>query len=830
MMRSLSLLLLVALAALVENEEGGKHHSRPKREFLSRSKRRWVLSTIELEEEMNVKYPFKLSQMFNDKTAGKQFEFDIKGEGVNEGLFSIDKVTGDVYAHAPVDREKKASYHITFDVWDKLTNEKIDRELAFDVEVKDINDNAPRFTAITKEASVKENTPSGEYLPASMEAVDDDQEGTVNSTVVITVDKQFPAEPKIGIAQISGRLHRLIFDGCFDYDKEKIYSILIKASDRGNPPLSSTATIKLNVIDTNSHQPTFKQRQYNAEAMEMTTLETLLRVAVEDKDTPNTDGWRAKYFFISGNEDGLYKITTDPKTNEGVISIVKEKNFEVHTLVKLRIGVENVEPISVCKDGKLITNSKKVPPPDSVNITVKMIDTNDAPVFEKYTDDVYQMEESEPGQVLYNPNVHDIDSSKFRFKLIEDPANWVTVDEKTGKITTIKKMDRESSFVENDIYRIAIAAIDDGSPPATSTCTIKVHLGDINDNIPILVNKTVIMCVNNVDKILVRAQDADAEPYSGPFIFFMGDDKTASKLWKLDPAYGEEVGLVSLETLPYGNYSVPLVIQDMQNEAAVETLNVEVCECNKSGVCRARKPLSIDLGGAAIGLIFAGLLLFLILLLLFTCNTRKDPLFVDFDEGHQTLVKYNHEGGGVECKDNIHIPVRYKSVTDSLQQDNVQNTEAASEMSNVKDLHSPRGSENDTYDICSAANRKYFEWKTEEMAEMPTSATADHPLVYEVEGEIGSCPSMEALSFSSEKDFSFPDTLTPQFSTLGMICSAHLDQLQQIVESAYDITLVSDAPSVLGVFGAMGWPPGGPRTLSFGPVIGDCLREATPGP
>ncbi|MEQ2221047.1 hypothetical protein ILYODFUR_011717, partial [Ilyodon furcidens] len=611
-MRSLSLLLLVALAALGESEEGGKHHSRTKREFLSRSKRRWVLSTIELEEEMKVDYPFKLSRMFNDKTPGKQYEFAISGEGTDEGLFSIDKLTGDVYVHAPVDREKKASYHITFDVWDKSTNTKIDRELAFDVDVKDINDNAPRFIAITKEASVKENTPSGEYLAASLEAVDDDQEGTVNSTVVITVDKQVPAEPKIGIVHISGRLHRLIFDGCFDYDKVKTYSILIKASDKGNPPLSSTATIKLNVIDANSHQPIFKQRQYQAEAVEMTINETILRVAVEDKDTPNTDGWRAKYFFISGNEDGLYKITTDPKTNEGVIGIVKEKNFEIHTLVNLRIGVENVEPISVCKDGKLIKDSKKVPPQDSVNITVKMIDTNDAPVFEKYTDDVYHMEESEPGQVLYNPNVHDIDSSKFRFKLIEDPANWVTVDEKTGKITTIKEMDRESPFVdENNIYRIVIAAIDDGSPPATSTCTIKVHLGDINDNSPTLINKTIIMCVNKVDKILVRAQDADAKPYSGPFIFFLGDDKIASKLWKIDPAYGEEVALVSLETLPYGNYSVPLVIQDQQNEAAAETLQVEVCECNKGDVCRPRKPLSIGLGGAAIGLIFAGLLLFL---------------------------------------------------------------------------------------------------------------------------------------------------------------------------------------------------------------------------
>ncbi|XP_035995442.1 cadherin-like protein 26 [Fundulus heteroclitus] len=382
--------------------------------------------------------------------------------------------------------------------------------------------------------------------------------------------------------------------------------------------------------------------------MEMTHSKEILRVAVDDMDSPGTPGWKAEYYFISGNEDGMYNITTDPITNEGIIGIAKEKNFDITSLVKLQIGVKNPETMSFCKDGKLITDSSQLPPPDSVKITVRMIDTNDPPEFEKYTDTVHQKEESEPGKSLYTPIVHDVDSSNIRFELIEDPANWVTVDKKTGKITTIKKMDRESPFVdENNIYRIVVAAIDNGAPPATSTFTLKVHIGDENDNIPTLVNKTVVLCGNLADKVSVPVKDADADPYSGPFIFSIANDDTK---WELESTYGEEVVLVIREKIPYGNYSVPLVIQDKQNQATKETLRVEVCDCDESGVCHEHKPLSIVLGGAAIGLIIAGPLAFLLLLAIVVCNRGLEFTYLDMDKGTQTLVKYNEEGGCSDCK------------------------------------------------------------------------------------------------------------------------------------------------------------------------------------
>ncbi|XP_060930146.1 cadherin-like protein 26 [Limanda limanda] len=524
----------------------------------------------------------------------------------------------------------------------------IDDQLTIIVDVEDINDNAPIFKNLI--FNVKENTEG--ILPVVLEVSDDDQEDTLNTKVTITMVKQEPAEPKIELKQLSNTKAQLTFKGCFDYDKIKTYKVTVEAKDHGKDPrsLSSTAVVTLNVVDTNTHPPKFKNKKFYGEVYESQPKKDLLRVEVEDKDTPNTPGWRAKYFFVDKKEEEFFQIETDPETNEGILNFIKGKDYERTINITLEIGVENEEPLFVCADKS--TGTVTLPHKNKVNVTIKMFEVNDAPQFDPEKVDVYLKEEEEPGKWWLPPKVTDPDSDlkNIRFVLCEDPAGWLTIDPISGKVTSVMKMDRESPFVEKGIYKAVICAIDDGEPPASSTCPLLFHLGDVNDNKPKLASKSVILCGNKGDRAMVPVIDPDDPPYSGPFAFSLGgDDENLKTQWKLDPDLGMEGGLVSLKPLAYGNYSVPLKIEDQQGMGAQDTVNVIVCNCGEADVCPARGPLSTSLGAAGVGLIILGLLIFLLLLLVFICKCGEGAMkhiTLPYDEGSQTLMKYNEEGGG----------------------------------------------------------------------------------------------------------------------------------------------------------------------------------------
>ncbi|XP_047663486.1 cadherin-like protein 26 isoform X2 [Tachysurus fulvidraco] len=772
---------------------------------LIRSKRRWVLTTIELEEESPGPFPVKITKLFNDKQSSHAVRFSITGHGVTEepnGILSIDEKTGDVFMHKSIDRETYPIFHVQFNVHDLATGQLLDNTLSFDVAIQDKNDNAPLFTPPVLDVNLPENINEGE-LPFSLHASDRDEDRNDNSRISMRIVSQTPPLPKLSLKTPNEKFTKLEFSGCFDYDKISSYRILVEARDHGKPSLSSTATVNIAITDSNTHTPEIAAPKHIIEVNETEINKEILRIPVKDKDSPNTPGSKAVFTILKGNEEQNYKIETDPLTNEGVLTVIKAKDYERTTLTELEIGVNNEEPLFLCADGKPV-----IPIPESlknnskIKVPIRIIDLNDPPVYQNFIKTIYIVEEGEPGRVLYTPIVTDEDSdpNKIRHELVEDPAKWVSVHPKTGAVSTTRKMDRESPYVIKNTYTVVMRAIDDGKPPATGTGTLVVHLTDKNDNAPRLTINSSSLCVNKYDSVDVIPVDADEYPFGGPFTFKLGsDDEKLKKLWKLNPSSGDKSALISLTSLPYGTYTVPLTITDQQGVPTNENFKVVLCRCTKENVCDDFLPRSATLHGAAIGILLGALLLMALLLCLcFFCECREKKIFqqyLQFD-GTQTLVAYNDEGGGSSCKTTPFLPspidkknvfqeqLSSPSYLKNLKIDNgwqIGNEVNIAESSNINGMLATwaRNSRSSVYDTVFSGLSRTFSFNMEDLLQTRLSKLNKehqdfpeyHPQIYNSEGTNNDTVSLDKLSIHSAKnELDNLQNLGPKFNNLEEIC------------------------------------------------------------
>ncbi|PNJ37639.1 CDH26 isoform 1, partial [Pongo abelii] len=256
-----------------------------------------------------------------------------------------------------------------------------------------------------------------------------------------------------------------------------------------------------------------------------------------------------------------------------------------------------------------------------------------------------------PGTLLGTFNAMDPDS-QIRYKLVHDPANWVSVDENSGVVITVEPIDRESPHVNNSFYIIIVHAVDDGFPPQTATGTLMLFLSDINDNVPTLRPRSRYMevCESAVhERLHIEAEDPDLEPFSDPFTFEL--DKTwgnAEDTWKLGKNWGQSVELLTLRSLPHGNYLVPLFIGDKQGLSQKQTVHVRICPCASGFTCVEHADAGV---GLLVGVLcpvcaaFVALAVALLFLLrcYFVLEPKRHGCSVSNDEGHQTLVMYNAE-------------------------------------------------------------------------------------------------------------------------------------------------------------------------------------------
>uniref|UniRef100_H3CYP7 Si:ch73-74h11.1 n=1 Tax=Tetraodon nigroviridis TaxID=99883 RepID=H3CYP7_TETNG len=622
---------------------------------MRRRKRAWISPPTKLVENDDYTQKTSIAKIHSDQQAHTKVEYYLTGPGADEppvNLFVVDRGTGSVRITGVVDREQYPFFNLTGIA--KYTNGTLaETGISLYVTILDINDNAPRFEPQSGE--VFEGSRGGTFV-MQIEGKDDDQPGTINSTISYSIISQEPEglSHMFRIDEQTGKLY--VKEPALDRERVELYRLVVQGADMAGAAggLKGSGTVEIRVLDINDNVPTLEQCEYSASVDENVHNVVVSRIKARDRDLEHTDNWRAVFVIARGNEDNLFAIETDENTNEGVLKLIKPLDFEKVQNLELTLLIRNVAPFT---KGEVVMTDVGV----RVRITVNNVVEDPAfiPAVREITVSEDPKDQPKDGIIMVFTAV-DPDTGKaahVRYAKAFDPGNWFTVDKHTAEIKLNKKPDRESALVVNGRYVAKIVAISNERPSATATGTIIIRVADANDHCPTLTSTHSSLCADR-KTVYITALDEDASPNAAPFTFTVIPEGSQGS-WHVEVINETTAALHSQKNLWPGIYKLQVMLADAQGRScpAHEEYTLHVCTCTSWEMCHAdrRATSSLKLSAAAIGLLLlpAGLLLLVPLLLLFCqcggANTIFPDQFTDLPfQATEHLMAYHTEGKGTD--------------------------------------------------------------------------------------------------------------------------------------------------------------------------------------
>ncbi|XP_033854960.2 desmoglein-2.1-like [Acipenser ruthenus] len=621
----------------------------------SHVKAEWIIPPVEVRENEDYSSKNPIAKIRSD--APGVVKYEIVGEGADQKpyhLFTINPDNGEISIRATVDREEKAIYKLKGRAYNSA-GKQVENDIDLKIKIKDVNDNGPMFTQKTFSGSVYELSERDTFV-MQINATDADEPNSRNSLIAYKILEQSPAD-MFSVESSTGRI--MVAESTLDREKQSKYTLTVQAKDLDGESggLANTVQVDIKIKDVNDNAPTLEMESYEGSVVENTKGVEVMRMKALDADEEFSDNWLAEFEIESGNEGGYFRIETDPKTNEGILILQKEIDYEEIQSLALTVVVRNKVAFHISTTSSSYSFIQK-------HFLVK-INVKNEPEGPKFSPKVKVIPISEEtskvvlSKVIAKYPAIDADSGKIaeRVKYVKkyDLDNWLIIDPKTGDIKLAKVPDRESKFLVNGTYTAEILAITDDLPAKTATGTVAIQVEDFNDHCPTLTSTSTAMCSDD-KSVIVTAVDEDADPNSVPFKYKIVDEPegTAQK-WKVEPLNGTSMILRPMETFWPGQYGVPLLIYDQQGKSCSDkqVLNIAVCTCNNTGACAQSDRFQLTgarLGAAAIGLMILGLLLLLLvpLLLLFcSCGAGAKCDFVPITDGSAGhLIFYDIEQKG----------------------------------------------------------------------------------------------------------------------------------------------------------------------------------------
>ncbi|NXG06706.1 PCDGA protein, partial [Sakesphorus luctuosus] len=406
--------------------------------------------------------------------------------------FSLHGKTGHLVTAERIDREQLCRLVEKCVLRCELIVEAEMKFYEIEVEIMDINDNAPSFKETELEERISEMAAPGSHFPLG-KAHDPDSGRNSLLTYELSGDEHFSLAVQAGPG--GDQRPELVLAKPLDREEAAFHELVLRASDSGDPTQTGTARIHVAVLDANDNAPVFSQEEYTVHVPEDVPVGSVL-VTVTATDADEGVNGNVEYSMKATTDSRLDNFRLDPET--GVVTLVRSFDFEEG---------DNYEMEVQARDGGGLYDTTKV--------VITLTDINDnVPEISVRSALREISEDAPPGTVVALLHLRDHDSgANGEVRCSLDGAVPFRLHSSQGgyySMVTARELDRE----QVSEYNLTVRAADGGSPPLQSSTVLALRVLDVNDNSPVFTQErySARLAENNAAGALVlrvRATDAD---------------------------------------------------------------------------------------------------------------------------------------------------------------------------------------------------------------------------------------------------------------------------------------------------------------------------------
>ncbi|XP_072573587.1 protocadherin gamma-A2-like isoform X27 [Paramormyrops kingsleyae] len=412
--------------------------------------------------------------------------------GDSTGYIELDRERGVLLIKDRIDRESLCGKTTPCVLNFQIVLENPIELYRFNIEITDINDNAPLFKKNEFTFEISESAVTGARFVLE-KAVDADV--GVNDLQVFSLEPKDYFTLKLHSQSDGSKKVEMVLQKPLDREKQDKLTLLLTARDGGDPPMSGTAQIHVTVLDANDNAPVFTQAIYKAKIIENSPEGTVLTtVSASDSDA----GSNGKVTYsITNSLDGVSELFHIDDTS-GDVRLVGKIDYEIAKHYQIDIEAKDYGGLS-----------------DSSKIIVDVIDVNDNnPLINFLSKSKSIPEDSAQGTIVAILTVQDPDSEnngKTHCLIDENHAFSIRSTENDFySLVTALSLDRETQSE----YNITVICADEGIPSLSSSVILNLKVSDVNDNAPVFDRSSydAFVMENNapgVSIFKVKASDAD---------------------------------------------------------------------------------------------------------------------------------------------------------------------------------------------------------------------------------------------------------------------------------------------------------------------------------